>query len=101
MKSCLSDFDFFHLYKGWIPNRFTEVEDKQFSFVHIDVDLYEPTRDSVNFFFPKLLENGVIVCDDYGLCQFPGATKAIDEFLEKNNCNMFYEAPMGGCFIIK
>ena len=101
VKSCLSEFDFIHLYKGWIPNRFIEVENKQFSFVHIDVDLYEPTRDSLNFFFPKLLENGVIVCDDYGSSQFPGAKMAIDEFIEKNNCNMFYEVPMGGCFIIK
>ena len=101
VKSCLNNFNFIHLYKGWIPNRFNEVETKQYSFVHLDVDLYEPTRDSLNFFFPKLLENGVIVCDDYGISQFPGAKKAVDEFLEKNNCNMFYEVPMGGCFIIK
>ena len=101
VKACLSEFDFIHLYKGWIPNRFIEVENKQFSFVHIDVDLYEPTRDSLNFFFPRLVENGVIVCDDYGLCQFPGAKKAVDEFLKKNIYKMFYKVPMGACFIIK
>jgi hypothetical protein len=101
VKSCLSSFNFIHLYKGWIPNRFNEIEGEQFSFVHIDVDLYEPTWDCLNFFYPKLVENGVIVCDDYGFCQFPGAKKAVDEFLEKNSYKMFYEVPMGGCFIIK
>jgi len=101
VKSCLKSFQFIHLYKGWIPSRFNEVEDKQFSFVHIDVDLYEPTLDSLNFFYPKLVKDGVIVCDDYGLTQFPGAKKAVDEFLEKNTCKIFYEVPMGACFIIK
>ena len=101
VKSCLKNFGFISLYKGWIPNRFNEVEDRQFSFVHIDVDLYEPTLASLNFFYPKLVNNGVIVCDDYGLTQFPGAKKAVDEFLEKNSCKMFYAVPMGACFIIK
>lgn len=101
VKSCLNNFNFIHLYKGWIPNRFNEIEGKQFSFVHIDVDLYKPTWESLNFFFPKLVENGVIVCDDYGLSQFPGAKKAVDQFLEKNSYKMFYEVPMGACFIIK
>jgi O-methyltransferase len=67
----LSEFPFVHLYKGWIPSRFIEVEDRQFSFVHIDVDLYEPILDSLNF-FPKLVKGGVIVFDDYGITQFPG-----------------------------
>lgn len=101
VQSCLNSFDFVNLYKGWIPDRFNEVENRLFSFVHIDVDLYEPTRDSLNFFYPKLIENGVIICDDYGLTQFPGSKKAVDEFLEKNSYKMFYEVPMGACFIIK
>ena len=42
--------NFIILLKGWIPSRFEEVKDKNFSFVHIDVDLYQPTLDSLNFF---------------------------------------------------
>lgn len=37
-------------YKGWIPSRFDAVADRTFAFVHVDVDLYEPTRDSIEFF---------------------------------------------------
>ena len=99
--SCLNGFPFIRLYKGWIPGRFNEVKDGQFSFVHIDVDLYEPTRDSLEFFYPRLVKGGAIVCDDYGFTQFPGAKKAVNEFLKKNNYEIFYEVPMGGCFIIK
>lgn len=77
----LSHFDGrFTLYKGWIPERFSEVEDRRFSFVHVDVDLYEPTGDAFAFFWPRLNAGGAIVCDDYGSINCPGARKAVDEF---------------------
>ena len=97
----LSDFNFIKLYPGWIPARFPEVSDQQFSFVHIDVDLYEPTLDSLEFFWPRLVDGGFIVVDDYGSSQFPGATKATNEFLDKVNPSFFYKVPMGACFIVK
>ncbi len=39
--------------------------------------------------------------DDYGLTQFPGATTAVKEFLSQETVTLFYEVPLGGCFIIK
>ena len=101
VQQCLKDYDFVSLYKGWIPSRFSEVENCVFSFIHIDVDLYEPTLDSLNFFFHRLTKGGVIVCDDYGSSHFPGAKKAFDEFLKDKEYHMFYEVPMGACFLIK
>lgn len=64
---------------GWIPERFSEVADRQFRVVHIDVDLYQPTRDSLEFFYPRLVKGGVIVMDDYGFKTCPGATRAAEE----------------------
>ena len=85
------------------PNlrRIPEVESKKFAFVHVDVDLYQPTLDSLKFFYPRLLPGGVIVVDDYGYSVFPGAKRAVDEFLRGTDCSVFYETPMGSCFIIK
>jgi len=97
----LSDFKFVKLYKGWIPERFQEVDGRKFSFVHIDVDLYQPTMESLRFFFPRLIAGGCIVVDDYGSTTFPGAKKAVDELLSEHKCDLFYEIPTGGCFIIK
>jgi len=77
----LQDFPNKRLYKGWIPDRFDEVSGRRFCFVHIDVDLYEPTRDSVSFFYDKVTPGGMIVCDDYGFTTCPGARKALDEFM--------------------
>lgn len=52
------------LHPGWIPDRFPEVADQQFAFVHVDVDLAGPSRDALEFFYPRLLPGGVIVTDD-------------------------------------
>lgn len=77
----LAQFSGFKLYRGWIPSRFVEVEQRKFSFVHIDVDLYQPTYDSLAFFYPRMNPGGIILCDDYGFTTCPGAKSAFDEFL--------------------
>lgn len=82
----LSEFSFIIYHKGWIPEKFHEVKDKKFSFVHIDVDLYQPIKDATEFFYPRLDSNGIIVFDDYGYLQFPGAYKAVEEFVEDAGC---------------
>jgi len=97
----LNEFDFIKIYKGWIPERFYEVENSKFSFIHIDLDLYKPTIKTLEFFYPKLVKGGIIVCDDYNSSQFPGAKNAWDEFFKRNNFDFFYEQPFGGCFLIK
>lgn len=77
-----------HLYRGWIPDRFNEVKNKKFSLVHIDVDLFKPTIDSIGFFWDKINQGGVLVCDDYGFKTCPGAKKAMDEFFKSKNIDI-------------
>jgi len=68
------------IHAGWIPECFREVIDRQFCFVHIDVDLHEPTLASLDFFAPRMVQGGIIVSDDYGFETCPGARRAVDEF---------------------
>jgi predicted O-methyltransferase YrrM len=97
----LREFKFIKYYKGWIPERFHEVEEEIFSFVHVDVDLYQPTLDSFEFFYQRLATGGVMVFDDYGCIQFPGAKKAIDEGLSRFHKHFFVPLPSGQAFLIK
>lgn len=76
----LNKFDSVRYYKGWIPARFEEIADARFAFVHIDVDLYQPTLDSFRFFYPRMAKGGIILCDDYGFSSCPGAYRAMREF---------------------
>ncbi len=86
-------------YKGWIPTRFADVAGRSFSFVHVDVDLEAPTIDSVKFFYDRLSPGAVLLCDDYGFGTCPGATRAIDAFLEDKPEKMLALANGGGFFI--
>jgi O-methyltransferase len=70
-----------HVYRGWIPTVFAEARIERLCLAHIDVDLYEPTRDSLEFFYPLLVPNGMLICDDYGFASCPGARRAADEFM--------------------
>jgi len=94
-------FSFVSIKKGWIPDRFEEVKDEKFSFINIDVDIYEPTRDSLDFFYSRLSNDGCMHLDDYNFREWPGSKIALDNFLKKNKVSFFYEIPLGGCFIIK
>ena len=100
VKQTLGAFDRTRFYPGWIPERFAEVAERQFSFVHIDVDLYQPTRDSFEFFYPRMSPGGIILCDDYGFTSCPGATKAIDDYLADKPEKMLALSGGGG-FVIK
>ena len=101
VSAVLSEFGFCKLYRGWVPDRFSEVADRRFALVHVDVDLYQPTLDSLRFFFPRLKNGGVLVVDDYGWRDFPGAGKAVDEFRAECQHRLFYELPVGSAFIVK
>jgi len=72
----LADFPRIRFYPGWIPERFAEVSHLSFRFLNLDVDLYEPTKASIAFFYPRLVPGGLIVSDDYN---WPGCRMAIEE----------------------
>lgn len=96
----LSQFDNVRYYPGWIPDEFPRVEECRFSFAHIDVDLRQPTVDSVEFFYPRLNPGGILLCDDYGVLTCPGATSGINAFLE-DKPEEFVGLSAGGGFLIK
>tara|TARA_B100000989_G_C19529920_1_gene469025 strand:- start:1078 stop:1848 length:771 start_codon:yes stop_codon:yes gene_type:complete len=100
-QNLMMEFKFIKIHKGWIPDVFKKTEKKKYSFIHIDLDLYQPTYDTISFFYDQLILDGVIVCDDYNCSDFPGAKLAIDSFIKNKKIKFFYEIPLGGCIIIK
>ncbi len=93
-------FGRYTLYKGWIPDRFQEVSERSFAFVHVDVDLFEPTRDALAFFTQRLAPGGVILCDDYGSAHCPGARKACNEAAADFGLSIL-ELPTGQCLMFR
>lgn len=98
----LKNFNNVNILKGFFPNQdiHEEMYHKTYSFVHLDVDLYQPTLDCLNFFYPRMTKGGIIVSDDYKWVATPGVKKAFDEFFadkpEKVEDSGFYS-----CRILK
>ena len=98
VKRNLAEFEFVRYYKGWIPTRFTEISDRRFSFIHIDVDLHQPTLDSLNFFYSRINPGGLIIIDDYGFTSCPGAKDASDTFMA-DKAEPIIQLTTGQCLI--
>lgn len=85
VKHALRDFPEASIHQGWIPAVFGKLPEARWAFIHVDVDLFKPTRDCLEYFFPRLCAGGVIVCDDYGSMVFPGARRAWNRFCEDHD----------------
>jgi O-methyltransferase len=66
------------------------VEACRFKLVHLDVDVYEGTKDAATWVWPRLVEGGVIVVDDYGGDGMDGVRHAVDEFADQSSCRMIH-----------
>jgi len=77
VRRTLAPFPAVEYFPGWIPAAFPSETASQYRFVHVDVDLYQPTLDSFEYFWPRLVPGAVVVCDDYN---WPGGRRAVEEF---------------------
>ena len=85
IEKLLKKYDNVNIVKGTFPESGKEIIDKKFCFVHLDVDLYRSTIDSLRFFFPKMIPGGIILIHDY---HSDGIQKAFREFKTENNIHI-------------
>jgi len=84
VKNYLSTFNFVQITKGRIQENTEIFNDKKIHFIHLDMDIYEPTIFSLKFFDKILVKNGIILLDDFGFNSCPGVEKAINNFDQSN-----------------
>jgi O-methyltransferase len=63
---------------GYFPATADCISTELFSYVHLDVDLYESTYAALTVFYPRMLAGGRIITHDYS--QSEGVWKASDDF---------------------
>jgi hypothetical protein len=69
---------------GPFPDSITPaLQDEKYSFVSLDCDLYDPILAGLRFFYPRLSPGGLIFVHDYSSGHWPGATRALDQFVEE------------------
>lgn len=67
------------LIKGWFNETLLEYDGK-IALLHLDCDLYDSYKISLELLYSKVQPGGVIMFDEYNDARWPGATKAINEF---------------------
>ena len=85
IKKMLNKYDNVYIIKGIFPESGKKIIENKFCFVHLDVDLYKSTIDSLRFFFPKMVEGGIILIHDY---HSDGIQKAFREFKNENKIHL-------------
>ena len=94
----LQGYENVHYYKGIFPEKAARLEDKKFCFAHFDVDLYDGTLACLKFFYPRMIEGGIMISHDYSL--LAGVRKAVDEFFE-DKLEKPIQLPSTQCMIVK
>lgn len=88
------------LHPGIFPQSAINVPIEKIAFMHLDVDTYATTLDSLTFFWNKIVASGVILIHDYNSQGCPGVKKAVDEFMSTKN-SFFMEISECQAIIVK
>ena len=69
--------------KGPVEKTLLDIENlpEKISVLRLDTDFYESTKIELKVLYPKLVQGGVLIIDDYG--HWKGAQKAVDEFFDE------------------
>ena len=93
------------LVKGFFKESLPKYRGSSIAFLHIDVDLYDSYLTVLHELFPKVAPGGVILFDEYmettDLLKFPGAQKAIDEYLGPMTTLISRDKITGKYYLIK
>lgn len=73
----------------------------RFALVHLDVDVYESTKDAFNFIWSKIVPGGIVAFDDYGmLSACAGVSRFVDEISTEPD-KLFIQNSNGQAYLIK
>ena len=101
VRTTLSDYPAIEYHPGWIPASFSGIDDRRYKFVHLDLDLYEPIRGAIDYFYPRMVQAGVIVVDEYAIPRWPGARRAVDDYCSEHDLAPAVSLTTGNGVLIK
>ncbi len=81
---------------------FIENNKLNINMLHIDTDLYEPAKVSLDLFLPMIVEGGIIYFHDYGDGHWPGIRKIVDELIDDGiSIHIFDRKKLFSAFAVK
>lgn len=83
------DADYLHYHVGWFQETLPVVSPGlgDIAILRLDGDWYASTKICLEYLYEKVVPGGFVIIDDYGA--YEGCRKAVDEFMQKNNLNVY------------
>lgn len=93
------------LIAGYFEDSLGSYSGEKIAYLHLDVDLYQSYKTTLEHFWPLLSQNGVVLFDEYkqpGVEDvFPGAARAIDEFFGDRKSTIQFDEQANRYYIFK
>ncbi len=78
--------DQIHFIEGKVEDTIPDRMPEKISLLRLDTDWYESTRHELEYLFPLVSRNGVVIIDDYG--HWHGARRAVDEYISEHEISI-------------
>ncbi len=89
-----------HYVRGKVEETLPAAAPSKIALLRLDTDWYESTKHELNVLYPRLVDGGVLILDDYGYWQ--GARKAVDEYFAKEKRRpLLHRVDLTGRMVVK
>lgn len=86
------------IYEGWFEETMQVANIEKISLLRLDGDLYNSTITCLKYLFPKVVDGGVVIIDDW---QLSGSRKACDDYFRSINYSPQYDIIHGIAYFTK
>jgi hypothetical protein len=100
VRRAFEPYPFVRLVRGYIPETLAEADIAQAAFLHIDLNAAYPEAAALKHFWPKLVQGGWVVLDDYGQPGRGEQKRAMDRLGSELGFEVF-ASPTGQGLIVK
>lgn len=66
--------------KDTIPKYVSDYPGLRISMLHLDIDLYNPTKIALEHLYPRVVSGGLVVLDEYAHIDWGGESKALEDY---------------------
>jgi len=102
VKKNIGDMNNIEIRQGHFPETARGLEDRRFSFVVLDFDLFQPTLDALNFFYPRMVDGAYLFIHDYNSPESNHAIRrAVDTYFNGHKNNIVELPDRWGSIIIR
>ena len=86
--------------KGMVPDTLPEISAQKIAYLSIDMNVWKPELDAMEYLWDRIVPGGILIHDDYGFPQHIHQKQGVDEFAKRKNARLLC-LPTGQAILFK